>query len=63
MVNVTNQTCNMTEQQCIDHIPAVLDSIADPDTFRNTTSLQGKATKWITLEDKCKACPQDPKFL
>jgi len=58
-----DQSNLQTKQQCIDHIVTGLDSVADLDTFCNTMSLQGKATKQITLEYKCKACPQDPRFL
>ena len=55
-----NQTCNgLTEEERVQQILALLDTLANPDEIRDVSTPQGKATTWIIEQDTLKACPDD----
>jgi hypothetical protein len=54
---------NITDEERVQQILAILDAVANPDDIRNNETPQGLATTWIIAEDEFQACPDYPKLV
>jgi hypothetical protein len=58
----TLEVCQVTPEQRIIGILAILDQVADSQLIRDPTTPQGQATEWILNDDELN-CPTDPKLI
>jgi hypothetical protein len=59
----TLSVCEITPEQRIIGILAVLDQVADSVLIRDITTPQGQATDWLLNLDNEQTCPDDPKII